>query len=207
MSYCRIHGVEYKYEDGCSECRNAEARQESRLSEISDKIEEDSYKRANPGDYKCPDCKYITLLRGASRCPICRTRIGDEYWAEVRRTEEVAAAEWKRAQPERLAKAARLQQNAQKAKETEEKTLLWAVFWACYVGYLVPMICLLLDPTFQAERNALYCPVFNWIWLLLWLLAGILSGHAADAVVWSNLFKRVILGLVVGWLTKPRKPG
>lgn len=42
---------------------------ERRHQEIAEIQEQDRFERANPGDYKCEACLYITLKKGASRCP------------------------------------------------------------------------------------------------------------------------------------------
>lgn len=63
---------------------------------------ESDHRRANPGDYACPHCKYISLNYDAARCPLCRGEIGGAYWNDVR-AEEKAAAERRRAQEEEAA--------------------------------------------------------------------------------------------------------
>ncbi|MBL0314106.1 MAG: hypothetical protein IPP78_15700 [Holophagaceae bacterium] len=114
---------------------------EERREELEDeRAEEAIYRHANPGDYICNSCKYITLLKGASRCPSCHGDVPHSYWrdvdikeeaerraaqlrkelaareAELRRVQE--AEEWERTKPEREAAAAAALA-AEEAKERE----------------------------------------------------------------------------------------
>ena len=156
--YCPIHGQYPQYKDGCPECQEAEERAEKRAREAEERAEERAreaeeraeerardviYKRANPGDYECPACKYITLRRDASRCRECHASIEERYWVDVRSAEQraararaeaeaTAAEEWKRAEPERIAKAARLAKAKTRAKFFDGFWLVYSVLSSPY---------------------------------------------------------------------------
>jgi len=113
---CPIHGVRRvdSYNDGCPEC-------ETTAWELKNAVSDAGYRSANPGDYECPHCRYRSLLRDASRCPLCHGEIAGNYWIPVRAQEKAeterkrareaaATAEWIRTAPEReaLARAATL---------------------------------------------------------------------------------------------------
>ena len=36
--------------------------------------------QADPGNFECPYCKYVSLRLNASRCPRCSGEIGDDFW-------------------------------------------------------------------------------------------------------------------------------
>ncbi len=147
MRHCRIHG-DYIY-DACPSCqdlaeRAERERQERRGAEEEDREErraaeeralesrqESDYKNANPGDYECPNCRYITLRREASRCPKCRGAVTPDYWkpiltrerreAEAREQQrKLVAEEWARGEPERRRKAEEARLHAERA-ETERQ--------------------------------------------------------------------------------------
>ncbi|KKU50259.1 MAG: hypothetical protein A3F53_01675 [Candidatus Zambryskibacteria bacterium RIFCSPHIGHO2_12_FULL_48_10] len=93
--HCSEHGIEYS--SVCPACvrDQAEEDRQSILSSLSEQTEEVSerldtllYKQSNPGDYKCPECYFITLKKGAKRCPMCRSSISEEYWKQVAEKEE-----------------------------------------------------------------------------------------------------------------------
>lgn len=157
MARCRIHGQEYEHWEGCSECRDAEQRTEEGHIELLAALEqageeqraaaeraeaaraESDYRQANPGDYECPECRYITLRRTASRCPKCHATIATTYWvpvlererrvAEEREREKLRAAdEWARGEPERRRKAqAAAEARANLAAEDASGGSGWAV--------------------------------------------------------------------------------
>lgn len=120
-----------------------------------------------------PGMQVLTLLRDASRCPICHANPGDQYWAAVRDAEraealrvEAAAKEWKRTESERAAKAARL-------AAAERRVKFGGNFWAVYAAYLLPIVCvataLILKGRMEQfiakgwENVLLLCPVLTWI--------------------------------------------
>lgn len=132
--YCRTHGKYYDPgDDGCPRCQDAEEATSDQARESAEALADSDYRRANPGDHQCPNCLYITLKRGASRCPQCRGEISRDYWELVRTSEQAAdkrrriqeaaaRAEWERAAPERDAKALQARQNARSK----------FIFIACY---------------------------------------------------------------------------
>jgi len=127
MPHCRIHGREFEYWEGCPECRDAEVRAEQDRAELLEALEREREERraaeedaknrtANPGDYECPECRYVTLRRMAKRCPKCHAIIPPAHWppiveAERRRAEERererqrAAQEWAAGESERRRQA------------------------------------------------------------------------------------------------------
>lgn len=128
---CRIHGLQFvdNYNNGCPRCQLAEEDAARDRQEIKRSLGEDAYRRANPGDYDCPQCMYRSLKWQASRCPLCQGEIVREYWSAVaamelakaereavaareraerqRELETAAAAEYLRSAPERAAAAER----------------------------------------------------------------------------------------------------
>jgi hypothetical protein len=98
QEYCGRHSIHYPGRS-CPRCdaeeRHSEllnAAEESR-AETVDAMRTSDYRRANPGDYKCPECHFVSLKKGASRCPLCRSRVGPDYWdGEARREEALEAA-------------------------------------------------------------------------------------------------------------------
>lgn len=119
-NHCYSHNIDYAYQTECPECRAEEAsrnRREmlelqkedsdgdwKRHEELVQLREREIAKRWNPGDYTCPECLYITLKRGASRCPACQAAIGQDYWPPVYEREILQAEE--RAKAERAKAAA-----------------------------------------------------------------------------------------------------
>jgi len=100
---------------------------EEQREKAVDALHNSDYRRANPGDYKCPHCKYITLKYEASRCPLCHGEIESYYWYTIRAAEKekeaaakAAAEEWKRTAPEREA-AERAAKQKCEAEEIEAK--------------------------------------------------------------------------------------
>jgi len=176
MAHCRVHGYYADYERGCSDCRDADEELRQSLTELAQK-------RANPGDYECPHCFYVTLKNRASRCPQCHGRIGSEYWEEVREKERVntertaerkreLAAEWNRGAPSRRA--------AERSKASIER---WQAFWNLYFYYLLPIVCVAaatlrfyIDKpgpiTFNKQQLLLLIPVANWLVLGIIIVLG-----------------------------------
>lgn len=71
MSYCRVHdGLYYTYEDGCPKCRDDAEQAASDRSDIisglarsREDLDTAAWYIANPGDYSCPSCKFLTLKK------------------------------------------------------------------------------------------------------------------------------------------------
>jgi ribosomal protein L37AE/L43A len=145
--YCRIHGEYSDWYHGCPDCREAEERAEKRAREAEEREEERAqeaeerareaeYRYANPGDYKCPACKYITLKRGASACPKCRHIVAQRYWDDVAKAEAKAAEEWKRAEPQRRAAAT----SAAAVRRKDDLEGYWVGFWVLYALWFLPLV-------------------------------------------------------------------
>ncbi len=92
---CAVHNIDYKH--SCPECRREDEERDRQaiidgLSDLAEsreaQLEDLAYKQANPGDYTCPGCKFITLKHEAVRCPKCRWDIPPEYWSAIRAAKE-----------------------------------------------------------------------------------------------------------------------
>ncbi|HXU36508.1 MAG TPA: hypothetical protein VN937_09105 [Blastocatellia bacterium] len=117
MSYCHIHGsFDDYFKSGCPTCRAAEERAATNQEDLRYAISEAARSTANPGDYECPHCLYLSLKKDASRCPLCHGEVRSGYWDVVRVREkadeerraaalEAAAEEQIRTAPERAAAA------------------------------------------------------------------------------------------------------
>jgi TPR repeat protein len=108
MAYCSMHLVDYDLGTMCPECRREQNHQdqqqlielqreslreaERQRDALLSAVRDGEYKRFNPGNYQCDACKLMTLLAGASRCPVCRADVGPQYWPSVRIREEKARA-------------------------------------------------------------------------------------------------------------------
>ncbi len=100
--YCSRHSVHY----AGSRCLRCEAEDRHRellsateesMAETVRAMRESDHRRANPGEYKCPHCLYITLRYEAWRCSQCHGEVGYDYWVPIRahklaQAEEEAAA-------------------------------------------------------------------------------------------------------------------
>lgn len=82
MSYCNTHYREYDTID-CPQCEV-----ERRHNELLDQLRESDHERANPGEYECPHCRYVSLKRNASRCPLCHGIIDDRHWVALSAAEQ-----------------------------------------------------------------------------------------------------------------------
>ena len=122
MPQCHVHGWYSADDDGCWMCRDAEERAQADRDEIIARLND---ARRGPGDYECPHCRYISLRRGATRCPLCHGVIDQQLWQriaaqeavaeqerraaaeaaeqETRRRERLAAEEWEQTRPAREA--------------------------------------------------------------------------------------------------------
>lgn len=185
-----------------AERREAEERKEA--NRYYDELEErrKEYKRDNPGDYECPACLYITLLRGASRCPHCQATVPSNYWppiyeqerieAEEReRQERLAAEEWARGEPERRRKAkaeAEEREHAEQLErenreqserlETETVTRLSRSksFAQFYFGYLLPISCLLTGLLIgYLKHPERFGPADEPVWAAIFLFSPVLN--------------------------------
>ena len=127
--------------------REQEEREEERHEENIRLREQEDFKRKNPGDYECPECLFITLKKGATRCPVCHAAIARDHWPpivererlqaeetarrerlaaeEKSRQERLAAEEWAKGEPERqrLAKVAAEENERKKVAERHRELL------------------------------------------------------------------------------------
>lgn len=124
--YCGRHGIDHSSSD-CPRCL-AEERHEELLSSNAETVrvlenlreesiqalEESDRRRANPGDFECPHCRYISLRRDASRCPLCHGSIDSGYWKVVLERERA------RKEAARVAAEARALAERQKQEELEK---------------------------------------------------------------------------------------
>lgn len=195
--YCRTHGAFYDpYGSGCPDCRDVE-------NSTFEATRETNYRRANPGDYQCPHCRYTSLKRMASRCPLCRGKVNDDYWDDVQekerdRAEErrVRRAERDRGEPARRAAAKR-----------EASIFSWDLFFIYYFAYFLPIVCVAATLAFQLyigqvvkfSRQVLLflIPVLNWILYLVVLFLD--SSGAERHQLRVALVACTVIGCV-GWL-------
>jgi hypothetical protein len=145
QEYCFKHSIHYPG-SSCPRC-DAEERHREILdateqsgTEAIEEMRASAYRRANPGDYECPHCRYVSLKRNASRCPLCHGDIGIAYWADIQNSEVAAAqrqrAEWIRTAPEREATAKAAALAAARKAEAEQV----AAFFKGIVGLVVGTI-------------------------------------------------------------------
>jgi hypothetical protein len=120
MSYCRIHGHFGDFHEGCPTCRDTEEDIKTSLSEIA-------HASANPGDYECPHCRYISLKWGASRCPLCHGDLRGDHWKNILAAEE-ASANWEKARKEAQAAERKRTEPARNAAATKR-----FAFFFCYM--------------------------------------------------------------------------
>lgn len=180
MKHCGWHDINYSGRE-CPRCVADERHldvldQAQERAEVTARaIEESDYRRANPGDYKCPSCFYVTLKRGALRCPMCRGDVPGDHWAkvfaaeeakaELKRAREAAeAAEWARNAPAREA-AARAAAAAKEAKEKSDRNAenarrkakrnaeLGRGFLVFYFAYLFPALVLGVGTIWRSLKN------------------------------------------------------
>ncbi|MFY9824885.1 MAG: cell envelope integrity protein TolA [Thermoanaerobaculia bacterium] len=173
-------------------------------------IRESEFKHANPGAYKCPECLYVTLNLGASRCPTCHAVIGPDHWKviysalgaqadERERKERVAAEEWAKGEPERqrLAKAAaEVKERAKLGAERAAKAERFARF---YFSYLLPiasagsaMIVLLVASSekyrgihLKWDHLVFLVPVVNWLFYSLMLFGSERKVSWVVLILWA----------------------
>jgi hypothetical protein len=176
---------------------------EKSIAETVDAMRDSDYRRANPGDYACPHCRYVSLKREASRCPLCRGEIGGDYWnavrarekAEVERkraVEAAAAAEWIRTAPEREAagRAAALAtaSAAEEKRQTDRLKSIAGLIIGAVGGAVAGVI----------AGFVIGIPVF--------IVGGLLMGDSTRGGALANTVAHVVmvlgavLGAVLGWV-------
>jgi Sel1 repeat-containing protein len=101
LGRCNVHDIPLPFSfSACPACeREHEHEREERerhdelllqAQSAANSARDAEYKRFNPGNYQCDECKFRTLLVGASRCPVCHADVRPEYWPSVRAREERA---------------------------------------------------------------------------------------------------------------------
>ncbi len=195
--YCRTHGKFWDpYESGCPACRDLK---ESTL----EAIRASDYRRANPGEYECPHCRYISLRRMASRCPLCQGTVDDSYWKRVEarertRDEEERARQlaWRRGEPSRRA-----------VEKREARIRSWQIFYIWYFAYILPLLSIVTTIALQQETKPTWKPSWqdlmfvipglNWLICLVILLLG--SVDAERRHLFVALVVYAAMG-AAGWL-------
>ncbi len=136
--HCSSHNIDYN--NTCPECRAEQAetdRQsmidalselaENRSGDIDDlrsEIQDLAHKQANPGDYTCPECKFVTLKYEATRCPKCHCAIPLENWSAIRaeiKAKAEAAEQRKREAAEKQARDRAYQEAVRKKEQEAER--------------------------------------------------------------------------------------
>jgi uncharacterized Zn finger protein (UPF0148 family) len=183
MPYCHVHGRYDNGDFGCPSCQEAQRQaQDDRAQELFE-LQQLAWQRANPGDFECPHCKYISLKRDASRCPLCHGTIDPTYWQDVVRRElerkraEREQEERSRPERERLAREGAIAEHRhrQRRRFSQRCRLGYVVFF----GYLLPIATTLtvttghgVNPLSGGGCSALtlFAPVVNWLLMMGFLL-------------------------------------
>jgi hypothetical protein len=194
MQYCVKHGLDYRSGD-CPQCvadRRHEESLESAVAVVEANIEiakRAAYLQANPGDYECPHCGYITLLRNKPRCPICHGIVGSDYWASVQEREtraRAAQAERDKKEAEERAKQAQTYA-ANRVSESSWGGMppalarAFAALGVVFFAYLLPALSLIsaammmkpmdqVIPIIKQQLIWYVVPVLNWFMCLLVIL-------------------------------------
>ncbi len=212
--HCRIHDIRHPEQSQCPVCRADEAAEHRReiieqseaardeASRRHDELlhwrKEDREKRRNPGDYSCPKCLYVTLKRGASRCPMCQAEITRAYWNpiytaeqaradEEARREKLAAEERSRGEPERQRRAAIARERALRLGLMRNLTTAFAIsvgvviFWMTVPNWAVGQLAIETRLEDAAARSFSWTmETFDWFGLILifplfgvWLVVGL----------------------------------
>jgi len=162
--YCGEHGVRYEY--SCPRCET-----EKRHEELIDLAHESDHRRANPGEYDCPECRYQTLKYLAGRCPKCHAQVSSSYWDAVnnrdrieRQRAEAAAAEWERDRPRREAKT---------KAENRVATGFFIAGVSPIVGLIIGM------RTYPMKEWGFFTHIlfWDWTWVGVTILLGIIVGY------------------------------
>lgn len=142
--YCSIHG---RFADdrgyGCRRCQNVESERVEGAARLEEAIRRAQLFEANPGEYGCPECRFITLRRGASRCPKCHASVPSGYWTPIFEREEREAAEEK--QRRKLADAADAQKKQRedaifKRQDAIVKASYFFIGLGCILGWFLGLV-------------------------------------------------------------------
>ena len=205
MEYCGRHDIHYKGGE-CPRCSGEERHREllaqarDGVEETARAIQESDYRHANPGDYECPHCRYVSLRRAAARCPLCHGTVPTDYWSRIfeaekaeavrrRASQEAAEAAWARAAPEREATALK----SQIAELEEELSKRWKTI-GLSVGALAAIFLLGLGSSELANQHPNTSPP-NLSGCLLGLLVGL--GALATIVFGLGFYAAVPIVVVV----------
>jgi len=228
---CSTHNVEYN--NSCPECRHeeiAESQQnlvdglsellearESATEEIKECLEDLAYKQANPGDYRCPECLFITLKRNSRRCPKCLSNISGEYWKETFEKERIKAEQEAIRQKAAAEEAARLRKiqtetsRLQKIKEKKEDgAVAYWLYWfpsLSLFGYCLMLISR-YNGYFSDGEEFLYIlplavcfiPLINWLAIaggIIAYLGGMRDTPSHPEALFMSLAMFFLIGLMV----------
>jgi hypothetical protein len=143
VGYCRVHGHYSEYEDGCPDCRDWQDRVEADQDEVKEILSDIAWRTSNPGDYECPHCRYVSLKRDASRCPMCHANPGAEFWQLLREREHDAWQRKKAADAEaaKIAEASRLAEAEDARRRAKKDAAVNRVFLSV-IGVLCTLMVL-----------------------------------------------------------------
>ncbi len=203
MGHCRIHGSYSSigwfsdHDDGCPECSNTEELNQAVLLGVLKRLH-DVPAQAPPsklskdyGDYTCPDCRYKTLRRGASRCPECQGELGSAFWTEVYREEE------RKRQQEKEATAVQRAKDEKSNQEYQRNKPVRLYFW-----YVLPILTLLSHIVITDDIRegtisqwvSLFVPFYNW---LLVVYIALLKAKGAPQLIWIVILAWTVVGLIL----------
>jgi ssDNA-binding Zn-finger/Zn-ribbon topoisomerase 1 len=222
--YCGRHGIDYTgyscprcdAEERHGEILDATYREIQNATEVSEavaaSVQRSDYLRANPGEYECPHCRYISLKKRASRCPLCHGEVGAEYWnvvsireeaerkasaaaearkrileKEARILEKEAADERARTAPEREAEAAAAAAAARRTRRGEASRR-YALEWGL-IGSVWGLVTLGFAGCCSCVANA---PRLNTLITPFNLFNGALSGIGIGLVIGA------LIGVIAG---------
>lgn len=188
MGYCSWHSLSHGG-NTCPRC-DADRRHKGEL----EAIQESNYRRANPGEYECPHCKYTSLRRDASRCPLCRGAIVSTYWERLRAVELADA-------PRRRAAAAAVAEKAARDAAAEARREALSV----YFSYFLPLLTYYTAVVIHGTKS------FKWTWthalplvpVLNWLLLFVIVFSSERALILWTCGAWAIVGVVMffaSWL-------
>ena len=199
--YCKRHGTKHRLlksgglsnSHGCPRCAAERHREQAAAAR-----QESEYRRANPGDYECPQCLYNTLKRGASRCPSCHSDVPDGHWERVqvaqkaaaerwRAREEAESADWEREKPAWV--AANLRKKIAKERDEFVNGLRFAgLATAIEVGLILAWA---LCRYVQSKSTGLV-ELFSSLGLLVFLLAALIGAVIVAGIVLVQLRNTVL---------------
>lgn len=217
---------ERREEEALERDRERQEEQQQRHEELVELRREKIYKHSNPGDYQCPKCLFISLKRGASRCPRCQGDVAPDHWKPIYEAERIeaeerarrarlAAEEWARGEPERQRKAKTAAEERERAALAKQRAKNWKSCLQLYYGYLLPVLTLVSGAFYgyvsvrapdMPKGWAIVVPLFlllapglNWL-VILGLL---LSSENDKPLAWAIFLAWGIGGGLLALITKP----